>query len=79
MSIGVRIVFKKLPMPTKKQLAAMTDEQIEQNMLLARQALQEAKQLARQSTEQERVFTAYEKEQKRRAKSALEEEAGVQS
>ena len=72
-------MFKKLPMPTKKQLAAMTDEQIDQNMLLARQALQEAKQLARQSTEQERVFSAYEHEQKRRAKTALEKEADVKS
>jgi hypothetical protein len=72
-------MFKKLPMPTKKQLAAMTDAQIDENIQHARQALQEAKQLARQSTEQERVFTAYEKEQKRRTKTALEEEAGVKS
>ena len=68
-------MFKKLPMPTKKQLATMTDEAIEEKIKIARLALQEAKQLARQSTEQERVFTAYEKEQKRRAKSALEAEA----
>lgn len=68
-------MFKKLPMPTKKQLAAMTDEEIDANLQIARAAMQEAKQLARQSTEQERVFTAYEKEQKRRAKSALQEEA----
>jgi hypothetical protein len=68
-------MFKKLPMPTKKQLAAMTDQQIEENIAVARLAFQEAKQLARQSTEQERVFGAYEKEQKRRAKTALEVEA----
>jgi hypothetical protein len=68
-------VFKKLPMPTKKQLAAMTDEEIEKNIGEARLALQEAKQLARDATEQERVFGAYEKEQKRRAKTALEIEA----
>jgi len=65
-------VFKKLPMPTKKELAAMSDEDLEQKMHAARAALQEAKQLAKQSTEQERVFGAFEKEQKRRAKSALE-------
>ena len=68
-------MLKKMPMPTKKQLAAMTDEQIEENIQIARLALQEAKQLARQSTEQERVFGAYEKEQKRRTKTALEVEA----
>ena len=68
-------MFKKLPMPTKKQLAAMTDEEIESNLQAARATMQEAKQLARQSNEQERVFGAYEKEQKRRAKNALEVEA----
>ena len=68
-------MLKKMPMPTKKQLAAMTDEEIEQNMQLARAAFQEVKQLARNSGEQERVFTAYEKEQKQRAKSDLKVEA----
>ena len=68
-------MLKKMPMPTKKQLAAMTDEEIEANLQAARAVMQEAKQLARQSNEQERVFTAYEKEQKQRAKSALEVEA----
>ena len=68
-------MFKKLPMPTKKQLAAMTDEEIEKNIGQARLAFQEAKQLARDATEQEHVFGAYEKEQKRRAKTALEVEA----
>lgn len=67
-------MLKKMPMPTKKQLAAMTDEQIETNLQAARASMQEAKQLARQSNEQERVFTAYEKEQKQRAKSALQTE-----
>lgn len=68
-------MFKKIPMPTKKELAAMSDEDLDQNMTAARAALQEAKQLAKQSTEQERVFGAFEKEQKRRAKSALQIEA----
>ena len=64
-------MLKKMPMPTKKQLTAMTDEEIEQNLQLARAAFQEVKQLARNSGEQERVFTAYEKEHKQRAKSSL--------
>ena len=67
-------MLKKMPMPTKKQLSAMTDEEIEANLQAARASMQEAKQLARQSNEQERVFTAYEKEQKQRAKSALQTE-----
>lgn len=67
-------MFKKIPMPTKKELSAMSDEVLEQNMHAARAALQEAKQLAKQSTEQERVFGAFEKEQKHRAKSALQAE-----
>ena len=65
-------MFKKIPMPTKKELAAMTKEDLEKRMTAARAALQEAKQLAKDASEQERVFSAYEKEQKRRSKSALE-------
>ena len=57
-------------MPTKKELAAMSDEDLETKMIAARAAMQEAKQLAKQSNEQERVFTAFEREQKQRAKSA---------
>ncbi len=68
-------MLKKLPMPTRKELAAMTDEDLDQKLQAARAAMQEAKQLARNSGEQERVFTAYEKEQKHRAKSALQVEA----
>ena len=68
------IVLKKLPMPTKKELAAMTDEEIELKLQVARAAYQEVKQLARNSGEQQRVFTAYEKEQKQRVKSSLEVE-----
>ena len=67
-------MFKKIPMPTKKELAAMSDEDLDQKMNAARAVMQEAKQLAKQSTEQERVFGAFEKEQKHRAKSALQVE-----
>jgi len=67
-------MLKKLPMPTKKELAAMTDEDLDQKLQAARAAFQEAKQLARNSGEQERVFTAFEKEQKQRSKSALKVE-----
>jgi hypothetical protein len=65
---------KKLPMPSRKELTAMTDEDLEKRLQLARAAMQEAQQLARNSNEQEHVFTAYEKEQKRRTKSALQVE-----
>ena len=64
-------MIRKLPMPTRKELAAMTDEDLEQKLQAARAVMQQAKQLARSSGEQERVFTAFEKEQKQRAKSAL--------
>ena len=64
-------MIRKLPMPTRKELAAMTDEDLEQKLQAARAVMQQAKQLARSSGEQERVFTAFEKEQKHRAKSAL--------
>ena len=67
-------MLKKLPMPTKKELAAMTDEDLDQKLQAARAVFQEAKQLARNSGEQERVFTAFEKEQKQRSKSALKVE-----
>ena len=70
---------RKLPMPTKKQLATMTDEDLDQKVQEARAIMQQAKQLARDSTEQVHVFTAYEKEQKHRAKSALKVEAGVEN
>jgi len=66
--------MRKLPMPTKKDVAAMTDEDLDQKLQAARAVMQEAKQLGRDATEQERVFGAYEKEQKRRAKSALQPE-----
>ena len=59
-------------MPTKKELAAMTYEDLDQKLQAARAIMQESKQLARDATEQERVFGAYEKEQKRRTKSALQ-------
>lgn len=49
-------MFKKVPMPTKKELAAMSDEDLETKMIAARAAMQEAKQLAKQSNEQERVL-----------------------
>jgi len=68
-------VIKKLPMPSKKELAAMTDEDLDQKLQIARAAYQEAKQLARNSGEQARVFTAFEREQKQRAKIALKLEA----
>ena len=64
-------MIRKLPMPTRKELTAMTDEDLEQKLQAARAVMQQAKQLARSSGEQERVFTAYEKEQKQRTKSAL--------
>ena len=64
-------MIRKLPMPTRKELTAMTDEDLEQKLQAARAVMQQAKQLARSSGEQERVFTAFEKEQKHRAKSAL--------
>jgi len=64
-------MIRKLPMPTRKELTAMTDEDLEQKLQAARAVMQQAKQLARSSGEQERVFTAFEKEQKQRAKSAL--------
>ena len=70
---------KKIPMPTKKELAALTDEDLDQKVQAARVALQEATQLARDSTEQKHVFTAFEKEQKQRAKSSLVVEADVEN
>jgi hypothetical protein len=67
-------MLKKLPMPTRKELAAMTDEDLDLKLQAARAAMQEAQQLARNSGEQEHVFRAYEKEQKHRQKSALKVE-----
>jgi hypothetical protein len=70
---------RKLPMPSKKELAAMTDEDLDKKVQAARAIMQEAKQLARDATEQTHVFTAYEKEQKHRTKSALQVEAEVEN
>lgn len=70
-------MFHKPPMPTREELAAMTNEDLGKKMKAARAALQEAKQMARDATEQEKVFSAYEEEQNRRSKNALKREAGV--
>jgi len=70
-------MFHKPPMPTHQELAAMTNEDLNKKMLKARAALQEAKQMARDASEQEKVFAAFEAEQNRRSKNALKREAGV--
>ena len=62
-------------MPTKQELAAMTDEDLAEKLKTARAALQEAKQLAQDASEAEKVFAAFEAEQNRRSKSALKLEA----
>ena len=71
-------MFNKPPMPDKEALAAMTDEVLATKLKAARAALQEAKQLAKDSGEQEKVFSAFEAEQKRRSNSALKREAGIE-
>lgn len=68
-------MFHKPPMPTREELAAMSNEDLEKRLKQARAALQEAEQLAKDSTEQDKVFSAFEKEQKRRTKTALKQEA----
>ena len=70
-------MFNKPPMPTQADLAAMTDADLDTKLKAARAALQEAKQLAKDSSEQEKVFSALEGEQKRRSESALKREAGI--
>jgi chaperonin cofactor prefoldin len=68
-------MFQKPPMPTREELAAMSKVDLEARLKEARAALQEAKQLAQDATEQEKVFSVYEAEQKRRSKSALKRES----
>ncbi len=58
-------------------MSALTDADLATKLKAARAALQEAKQLAKDSTEQEKVFSAFEDEQKRRSKNALKREAGI--
>lgn len=70
-------MFNKPPMPTQAELAAMTGADLDTKLKAARAALQEAKQLAKDSDEQEKVFSAFEGEQKRRQESALKREAGI--
>ncbi len=70
-------MFHKPPMPTEEELAAMTDEDLAQQLKTARKALQEAKQLAKDATGQEKVFSAFEAEQNRRSKNALKREANI--
>ncbi|MFS8120697.1 MAG: hypothetical protein ACMG55_19745 [Microcoleus sp.] len=70
-------MFNKPSMPSKQELSALTDADLATKLKAARAALQEAKQLAKDSTEQEKVFSAFEDEQKRRSKNALKREAGI--
>jgi hypothetical protein len=70
-------MFYQPPMPTEEELAAMTDEDLDKRLKAARAALQEAEQLAQDSTEQDKVFSAYEAEQNRRFKNQIKREAGV--
>ncbi len=70
-------MFHRPPMPTEEELAAMTDEDLAQQLKTARKALQEAHQLAKDATEQEKVFSAFEAEQNRRSKNALKREANI--
>lgn len=64
-------------MPTREELAAMTDEDLAKKLKEARAALQEANQLAKDATEHEKVFSAFEAEQNRRFKNQIKREAGV--
>ena len=70
-------MFHKPPMPTQEELAAMTNEDLDKKLKAARKALQEAEQMARDASEQEKVFAAFEAEQNRRHQNALKREAGV--
>jgi hypothetical protein len=70
-------MFHKPPMPTREELAAMTNEDLDKKLKAARAALQEAEQLAKDSTGQDKVFSAYEAEQNRRFKNQIKREAGV--
>lgn len=70
-------MFNIPPMPTREELAAMTDDDLEKRLKDARKALNEAKQLARDSREQEKVFAAYQTERDRRTKRTLQREAGA--
>jgi hypothetical protein len=71
------MMFHKPPMPTSEELAAMTNEDLDKKLKQARAALQEANQLARDASEQEKVFSAFEAEQNRRFKNQIKREAGV--
>jgi hypothetical protein len=70
-------MFHKPPMPTGEELAAMTDEDLDKRLKAARAALQEANQLAKDASEHEKVFAAFEAEQNRRFKNQIKREAGV--
>ena len=71
-------MFHNPPMPTEEELAAITDEDLAQQLKTARKALQEAHQLAKDASEQGKVFAAFETEQNRRSKNALKREANIQ-
>lgn len=70
-------MFQKPPMPSQAELAAMTDADLDTKLKAARAALQEAKQLAKDSSEQEEVFAVFEAELNRRSKNALKHEADL--
>ncbi len=68
-------MFNIPPMPTREELTAMTDADLEKRLKDARKALNEAEQLAKNSREQESIFAAYQEERDRRTKGTLQREA----